>query len=197
MKKLLISFLVLGLTSISAIGATTAYFSDTEISSANTFTAGTLDLQVDNQNSVVKSFTVEGMKPGDSYGRKYFRLKNTGTLPGVPKICLTNVQNIESTGITEYESDGVPGELGANMELIVDTNGYWLMTSGQKFNTFIDRCWTPSNPADAEFAASGSDVLDPNEEMIFGIALNLPTSTGNSIQGDSLLFDLEFTLTQQ
>ncbi|MHC1716742.1 MAG: TasA family protein [Candidatus Dojkabacteria bacterium] len=197
MKKLLFSFVVLGITSVLAIGATTAYFSDTEVSSANTFTAGTLDLQVDNQNTTVKSFIVEGMKPGDSYGRKYFRLKNTGSISGVPKICLTSVQNIESAGITEFENDGAPGELGANMELIVDTNGHWLMTSGQKFNSFIDRCWTPTNPADAEFAASGSDVLDPNEEMIFGIALNLPISTGNLIQGDSLLFDLEFTLEQE
>jgi len=188
---------VLGVTSVLAIGATTAYFSDTETSSANTFTAGTLDLQVDNQVGVVKTFTLAGMKPGDTFGRNYFRLKNVGSLPGVPQICLKNARNVESIGSTEYESDGEPGELGANIELIVDTNGHWLMTSGQKFNTFIDRCWTPSNPADAEFAASGSDILDPNEEMIFGIVLKLPTTVGNTIQGDSLLFDLEFTLTQQ
>jgi len=195
MKKLLFSFLVLGITSVLAMGATTAYFSDTEISAGNTFTAGTLDLTVDGGEQV-KSFTVTDMKPGDKFPRKTFKLKNTGTLAGVPTICLKNVQNIESTGTTEFENDGDPGELGDNIELIVDTNGHWLMTPGNKFNTFIDRCWTPSDSRDEEFGRSGSDVLDPGEEMLFGIRLDLPMTTGNDIQGDSLVFDLEFTLTQ-
>ena len=190
--------MVIGLTSVLAVGATTSYFSDTEISSGNTITAGTLDLTVDGVNGTfVKHFVVSNMKPGQTFGRNYFKLKNVGTLPGVPKICLKNLNNIESTGFTEFENDGDSGELGANIELIVDTNGSWLMTGGHKLNEFTGRCWTPSNPDDTEFAASGSDILSPNEEMIFGIRLDLPTTASNNIQGDSVSFDLEFTLDQQ
>lgn len=190
--------MVIGLTSVLAVGATTSFFSDTEISSGNTITAGTLDLTVDEVNEPsVKHFVVSNMKPGQTFGRETFKLKNIGNLSGVPKICLKNLQNIESTGLTEFEKDGTPGELGANIELIVDTNGHELMTSGNKLNEFTDRCWTPSNPDDTEFAASGSDILSPNEEMTFGIRLDLPTTASNNIQGDSVSFDLEFTLDQQ
>ena len=47
-RKILISLSAIGVAAAIVIGATTAYFSDTEISSGNTFTAGSIDLKVDN-----------------------------------------------------------------------------------------------------------------------------------------------------
>jgi len=197
LKRIILSTLsiiaVVGMVS----AATWARFIDTEASNNNTFATGTLDLTVDGKNGAeVKSFNVVNLKPGDIYGRVYYRLKNVGSVAGKPKICLTNLVNTESSGTTEFENDGTPGELGDNLELIVDTNGHWLMTSGQKLDAFNGRCWTPDDPKDAEFAASNADVLDPGEEMIFGIRLDLPVNAGNEIQGDSVSFDLEFTLEQ-
>src|SRR3989344_2895144 len=49
MKKVLISFSVIALIAAVAIGATVAYFSDTETSTGNTFTAGSIDLKVDSE----------------------------------------------------------------------------------------------------------------------------------------------------
>lgn len=197
MKKILLSMLAIAAVSMATFQATKALFSDQETSVGNTFTAGTLDLTVDGNNDPeIKNFTLSDMKPGDRFGRKYFTLKNNGSIPGVPKVCLTNLENTESTGTSEYESDGEPGELGANTDLLVDAHGSWLMTSGNKLNTFSDRCWTPADPRDAEFAAQGKDILDPGETMNFGVRLDIPTSVGNSIQGDSVSFDLEFSLEQ-
>lgn len=48
MKRILLSVAVIGAVAAIVVGATTAYFSDTETSQGNTFTAGTLDLKVDN-----------------------------------------------------------------------------------------------------------------------------------------------------
>lgn len=48
MKKILISLSIIAAAAAIAIGATTAFFSDTETSTGNTFTAGALDLKVDN-----------------------------------------------------------------------------------------------------------------------------------------------------
>ena len=48
MNKILISLLVIGVVGGIVAGVTTAYFSDTETSVGNTFTAGTLDLKIDN-----------------------------------------------------------------------------------------------------------------------------------------------------
>ena len=48
MKKILLSVLTIGALGALAFGASRAYFSDTETSTGNTFTAGSLDLKVDN-----------------------------------------------------------------------------------------------------------------------------------------------------
>jgi len=48
-KKILISLSVIGAVAAIAIGGTIAYFSDTETSTGNTFTAGAIDLTIDSQ----------------------------------------------------------------------------------------------------------------------------------------------------
>lgn len=48
MKKILLSLGMITVVSIAAIGTTGAFFSDTETSTGNTFTAGAIDLKVDN-----------------------------------------------------------------------------------------------------------------------------------------------------
>jgi predicted ribosomally synthesized peptide with SipW-like signal peptide len=50
MKKLLLSGSVLLAVAAIIAGATTAFFSDTETSTGNTFTAGDIDLQIDNES---------------------------------------------------------------------------------------------------------------------------------------------------
>ncbi|MBT9168991.1 MAG: hypothetical protein DDT19_02343 [Syntrophomonadaceae bacterium] len=45
-KRILISLSVIGAVAAMAVGGTVAYFSDTEASRGNTFTAGTLDLKI-------------------------------------------------------------------------------------------------------------------------------------------------------
>jgi len=49
-KKILISLCVIGAVAAIVIGGTIAYFSDTETSTGNTFTAGELDLKIDNHS---------------------------------------------------------------------------------------------------------------------------------------------------
>ncbi|MDP2705064.1 MAG: SipW-dependent-type signal peptide-containing protein [bacterium] len=49
MKKILLSLGMISVVAVLAIGATGAFFSDTETSTGNTFTAGAVDLTVDSQ----------------------------------------------------------------------------------------------------------------------------------------------------
>lgn len=49
MKKILLSLLSIGAVAVVAVAATGAFFSDTETSTGNTFTAGELDLQIDSE----------------------------------------------------------------------------------------------------------------------------------------------------
>ena len=48
-KKLIISLSTIALVAIIAIGATTAYYSNTETSAGNTLMAGAIDLKIDNE----------------------------------------------------------------------------------------------------------------------------------------------------
>ncbi|MDP1707157.1 MAG: SipW-dependent-type signal peptide-containing protein [bacterium] len=54
-KKILLSLGMIAFVAVAAIGATGAFFSDTETSTGNTFTAGDIDLQIDNESYVTDS----------------------------------------------------------------------------------------------------------------------------------------------
>lgn len=81
MKKILVSLLtVLAMAGI-VVGATRAYFSDTETSSGNTFTSGILDLNLDSGNTNVVKFAATGMKPGDTQTGTW-TVYNAGSIAG-------------------------------------------------------------------------------------------------------------------
>ncbi|MCH7604787.1 hypothetical protein IID24_02265 [Patescibacteria group bacterium] len=53
MKKILVSLAVIGAAGAIVAGATGAFFSDTETSTGNTFTAGAIDLTIDNESYAI------------------------------------------------------------------------------------------------------------------------------------------------
>jgi len=59
-KKILISISVIGVVAALAIGATVAFFNDTETSEGNIFTAGSIDLKVDHYSAVYNNDECEG-----------------------------------------------------------------------------------------------------------------------------------------
>ena len=86
MKKILISALSIGVVAAVAVFATQAFFSDTETSTGNTFTAGAIDLKVSSSYSDFTGpqqgfeskdlngealFSFVDMKPGDMGGGKF------------------------------------------------------------------------------------------------------------------------------
>ena len=75
-KKMLLSLLVIGVVSVSAGAGTWAYFTDEEVTSGNTFTAGTVDLSL---GTVTIEVDADNMKPGDSKTLT-IPLSNDGTL---------------------------------------------------------------------------------------------------------------------
>ena len=138
MKKILLSVLTIGMVSAVAFGATTAYFSDTETSTGNTFSAGTLDLDVDGNNgSNTVKFTVANMKPGSQQTGKY-TLNNVGSINGfldLENISVTNNENnciepeTDAGDVTCNNLGPGEGELQnvVNMKLYWDNDcdGYW------------------------------------------------------------------------
>src|SRR3989339_1504122 len=81
MKKIIISLAIVLAVGAIVTAATTAYFSDTETSTGNTFTAGTLTLDVLNQNETTPlNVAVTNWAPGDE-ALVNFDVLNSGSLP--------------------------------------------------------------------------------------------------------------------
>jgi predicted ribosomally synthesized peptide with SipW-like signal peptide len=69
-KRILISLSVIGVAAAIAVGGTIAYFSDTETSVGNTFTAGAIDLKIDNESYVTNEDGVLAYSQNTSWGLK-------------------------------------------------------------------------------------------------------------------------------
>ena len=99
-NKILISVFVIGILAFSIGWGTYSYFSDTETSTGNTFTAGTINLEVTESTSFV--ITVDNIAPGYDSGYYKWILKNVGTLPGKVSVTFSVITNNEN-GIEEPE----------------------------------------------------------------------------------------------
>ncbi len=116
-KKMLLSLLVIGVVSVSAGAGTWAYFSDTETSSGNTFTAGTLDLAYDINGGDwingddVASITVGNMKPCDD-GEVTLSFHNLGSHDGNLIVTLDNLIDDDNfcNEPEEAAGDETPGD---------------------------------------------------------------------------------------
>jgi predicted ribosomally synthesized peptide with SipW-like signal peptide len=205
MKKIfgltIAALLVMGLVG----GGTWAYFSDPETSTGNYFSAGTLDLDINDGDAAVTLFSVGDLYPGQT-GNASADLDNTGSLSGNLSIEFSAITNNPGTGGTEWE--GGSGELGAELDIAIfidkDEDGAWttgdvgLKTDNTTYN------W----PTALEYSAVdnyGSDnwtnayagLMANGASDAFVIAYDLPTTAGNNIQGDNVTFSIYFLLKQQ
>ena len=160
-KKILISLSVIGIVATLAIGGTTAYFSDIETATGNTFTAGSIDLKVDNachymggncpwatstwaltdlQDGIHKFFNFTDIKPG-AWGEDTISLHLYDN-PAWAWLKIDNVANQEN-GCTEPEGDvdttcGDPGtgegELYQNLHFLIwmDNDGDNVYDAGER-----------------------------------------------------------------
>jgi predicted ribosomally synthesized peptide with SipW-like signal peptide len=77
-KKILASIFVIGILALAMGYGTYSWFSDTETSTSNTFTAGTLDISLG--ESETPEISIGNMAPGDVTGDWVITIKNDGTL---------------------------------------------------------------------------------------------------------------------
>jgi predicted ribosomally synthesized peptide with SipW-like signal peptide len=143
-KKILISLSVIGAVAAIVIGGTVAYFNDTETSTGNTFTAGSLDLTIDNtsyyngvlndettweyQEPIGLFFNFQDMKPGD-WGEDTISVHvSTNDAWACMDFYLYNV---DDNGLTEpEEDDGDTTEGAGRGELQNEINFVWWKDDG-------------------------------------------------------------------
>jgi len=107
MKKLMplaASIALILMASLFATAGSMAYFNDSETSNGSTFTAASLDLNVDGGDINVVKFTVGNMVPGNQ-PKGTFTLTNVGTTNGF--------LDLESIVVTDYENVRIEPEISA------------------------------------------------------------------------------------
>jgi len=194
-KKILASLVAIALMSTAlGIGAYAA-FSDTEKSIGNSFTAGTLDLQINGDDTNYVAFNVNNMRPGNQ-PKNTLVLSNVGTIGGTLDIKSVVVTDSENDLIEPEEEAGdvTPdqGELSSvvNLRLFVDTNKDGWISTGE--TTFFNG---KVNTLPASF--------DLNQAIPAGGSVNIValfdwwnTPNDNLAQSDSFTLDLTFELAQ-
>jgi len=196
-KRILTSLSIIGIVAAIAIGATTAYLSDVEKSSENTFTAGSLNLKVGDDDPTTWNFQVEDIKPGDS-GSKEAVVSNTGSIDGYLHITFQNLLNDEN-GCREPEYSDEPncdndaiGELAKNLDLLIylDENGNDSFTLGTDTLIYQGKASGILQGDLFNYLLASGDSKD------FRVEWELPSSTNNEVQTDKTGFDVVFELTQ-
>jgi predicted ribosomally synthesized peptide with SipW-like signal peptide len=201
MNRILLSIMTIVLVCALIGGGVYAYFSDIETSTGNTFTAGTLDLNLDGGNTNVVKFTVADVKPGDSDSDTW-TVANVGTIDGY--------LDLESIGITEgigtttepelvdEPTHGDANQLGNYLmgHLFIDTNddGNWDEGETDIFGT--DAVPVKINSIAANYGLDLSLAHGGGTNYIT-LAWSIPTATDNRIQGDNVTLDMTFELQQR
>lgn len=196
----------------AAVGAGTfAAFSDTETSSGNSVTAGTLDLQLNPNSSGSTSIDFGTIAPGDS-GYLVIELTNDGSIDAT--LQSINIGDVSEDGsLTESlttNSDGEDpnsdGELDDYLEIGVFieaddlTSASVGTTTGETVSATDGTRVISSDTklSDAVGRNNGfSESLTTNETKYLVLNYELPREeTGNVVQGDSAGFDIQIVSEQ-
>lgn len=196
MKKILFTLMVCVLC-LGLVGGAFAYFSDTETSTGNTFTAATLDLTLNGQNGVnVQLFNVSNLKPG-SQPKGTYTLRNIGSIPGY--IDIENVSWVsDENSYTEPEieagdPDASTGELDdvLHVRMFLDYNGDGWISVGDV--TFYDGY---VNGLPTHFELNEPIPANTGVDFVTEIYDWWNTSMDNQAQSDSLVINCTFELGQ-
>lgn len=215
MKRIILSLSMLAFAGALIIGGTGAFFSDTETSTGNTFTAGAIDLKIDstatyNGENVAsatwalkdleptsdKFFSFNDIKPGDE-GTNVISLHVENNEAWVCA-AVTNLAS-DDNGLTEPEgdvdsTDGVGnGELDEEMlwTIWIDDNN-----NGVEDGETVLATGNPTNGMLALYDSTTGAPLSPASTTYLGVSWTLPAESGNETQTDSLTGDISFSVVQ-
>jgi spore coat-associated protein N len=142
-RKILVGILAIGLVALAVGWGTYSQFSDTE-TSTTTFSAGSLDLTINDQNGETVTFSASNLRPGNQ-PHYSLTLKNIGTIKGnlsISNIVVVSEENVRTepeieAGDTSDDTGELDDVLNLRLWLDYDHNGW--ISGGDKvfFNDFV------------------------------------------------------------
>jgi len=202
------SILTIALVSVVAVGATRAYFSDTETSASNTFAAGTMNFRIARPGDTNhKIFSVSNLKPGQVVSG-YFAVVNDSTagLDMKWKAWIPSFNNGELDNVLEVKI--VMNPVGFTEYSAFETAGYTIAGPGYNGGAgsgVVLHDWTPIHNL-----GSGNTILAWNYDCesavgepfrvdwagIYRIDIRMQKLAEDYYQGKSFAGDINFYATQ-
>lgn len=212
MKKILVSLSIIAAVAAIAVGATRSVFSDEEKTVGNTFTAGTIDIELNGNNGTTVPYNIADVKPGET-GYINFNIKNVGQNPVNVSKHLGNWD--ETTGLTQYSCTNVGGVSSEPECVAAQTNSnndlnniksqivYDLSVKVYASDGATEPIWYQ-----AIYTGATGETLDsiyPTSDTFVNLGMipvgghmkvtqsyHLSYDAGNIYQGDKLSFDITF-----
>lgn len=183
MRRLLFSILALGVVSVAAIGATRAYFNHTEVLGSNTITTGIVSI-TDARETWMLTVDLSNLKPGDSV-RKWVVFENDGTLD-IGSLKISAINKTGDTNLLENVNVAVYNTVDSYVQGIFTPS--W--GSGQPISPWLKDIDVLGTPVYSEGVTG--DVMVFGSQSTIILDFKIPTTVGNSFQGKTVTFDLEF-----
>ena len=172
--KIFMSMLVIALAAALVGGATMAWFTDTATNPGNTFTAGTIDIVLqDHPDDIVETpiFNFTNIAPGWESGVVTVNVQNAGSLP-------MKVRGVVSgTTVT-----------AADKALYAALDGQYKLPGMT--------AWSAWYAAPALPLTRALPLIPAGTTVTVELQFRLPDDTGNAAQGGSVTLDLTLTATQ-
>lgn len=203
-RKILFSVMAIALVGALVGVGVHAYFSDTETSPGNTFTAGTLDLEVDSENPWTSTaITVTCMEPGATSNSVNITAENIGCLDGDLYMKITGVTD---SGGTETYACGAPigGNVTSEPECVAEiAQGSRVDDISTQITINCSCDGSLVSGIDGVTLANAEDIwsgkiadLPENGTATITMSGNFSSSAGNEYQGDQSTFTIELYLAQ-
>lgn len=188
-KKYLVGILSFAIVALVASGGIYAYFNDVESSNGNVITAGTLDLKLNGADDVTTAVCNLGpVYPGyttNSTGSSSIVLTNVGNVNGVLSMSVTGL-----TGAPGAETEPELKNASTNDPTNGDLQEYLMVKITDGTNTVYEGLLSG-------FTTSWTcPLVATTGTVTLQLYIWIPAATGNDIQGDSVTFNLVFTLNQ-
>lgn len=205
MRRALLSVMAIGIVVMLAGAGALAYFSDTESSTGNTFTAGTMDLKIkdgdqDWSDGIGAEWTMTDMKPGDSdYGS--VDLKNAGSIPADHLEITCDYTIDDPTGPESDEQEDTSADHMADYMIITKLD--YSYPNGNN-STGTENLLPKLNDKDGD----GKDLLElkkqgiddvtpaPDGHNTIDMTIKFSEDAGNDFQDDTLTVTFKFAIAQ-
>ena len=196
-KRIILRVFIIGTTLVIIGVETGAYFSDTEISEGNKFTAKVLDI------NITHSFNFENVPPGLAKKESVLIHNNPKSVKANEVYLEITVTDHEISDDTDAERDseillGITNEAGTNRGETEISK--WIQVTKMRYNNNnILNLYTDLNGNDyidlddlnqaGRVKVNSDDELSPDEVAYINFTMLLDPDTGNEFQGDRAVVD--------